>query len=278
MSEEETIELAKSHPCYDVTAHKRIGRIHLPVAFKCNIGCGFCDKKVTPFYHTSRPGLSYELMKPEDAVIAVEKAVTQNPHIKVIGISGPGEPLYNKETFETLKLVSGHFPYMKYCICTNGLLLSDHAGTLKDLNVQSLTVTINAVDPVIASKINSHVILDGEEIEGLQGAKTLVKRQLEGLKLASDLGFLIKVNCVLIPKINDEHVRDIAYEVKKLGAYIFNIMPLIPIGRFSGLRAPSCEELILARERCESIIPIFRACKQCRADACGIPGYEGQRL
>lgn len=272
--EEEILELAKSHPCYDVAAHKRIGRIHLPVAPECNISCGFCDKKVTPYYHTSRPGLAYKLMNPDDAVQAVSEALKQHPNIEVIGISGPGEPLYNKETFESLKLVSEHFPSMKYCVCTNGLLLSDYVNELKELNVKSLTVTINAVDPTIASRINSHIILYGEKIKGLDGAKILVKRQLGGLSIASDLGLLIKINCVLIPGINDRHVREIAAEVQKRGAYIFNIMPLIPLGRFFFQEAPSCDELIIARERCESIIPIFRACKQCRADACGIPGQD----
>jgi nitrogen fixation protein NifB len=51
-------------------------------------------------------------------------------------------------------------------------------------------------------------------------------------------------------------------------------MPLIPLGSFSKERAPSCDELIAAREMAECVIPIFRACKQCRADACGIPGKE----
>ena len=93
-------------------------------------------------------------------------------------------------------------------------------------------------------------------------------------EIAADLGFLIKVNTVLIPNINMTHVRDIAYEIEKRGAYIMNIMPLIPLGEFKKLKAPTCDELIAAREACESIIPIFRACKQCRADACGIPGLE----
>jgi nitrogen fixation protein NifB len=138
-------------------------------------------------------------------------------------------------------------------------------------------VTINAVDPVISSKINSHIIFEGETISGLEGAKILIDNQLEGVKMASDLGFLVKVNCVLIPGLNMDHVRDIAYEVEKRGAHIFNIMPIIPLGRFSDMEAPSCDDLIMARESSESIIPIFRACKQCRADSCGVPGQEGDR-
>jgi nitrogen fixation protein NifB len=164
---------------------------------------------------------------------------------------------------------------MKRCICTNGLLLPDKVMELKDLDVKSITVTINAVDPKIASQINSHIIFQGERIYGLEGAKILVENQMEGVKMASDLGFLVKVNCVLIPRVNMDHVRDIAYEVEKRGAHIFNIMPLIPLGKFNDINPPSCDDLVLARERAESIIPIFRACKQCRADSCGVPGYEG---
>ncbi len=282
MPDPDTIELFQSHPCYDMQAHNKIGRIHLPVAPDCNIACGFCDRKISPYYHTSRPGLTYKLMQPEDAVLAVENAIEQNPRIEVVGISGPGEPLFNNETFETLRLVSKEFPFLKLCICTNGLLLPEKAKILKELNVRSLTITINAVDPKIASRISLFSIVDGKNVEGLLGSEILVKKQLEGLKIASNLGFLLKVNCVLIPKINLNHVRDIAYEVQKRGAHILNIMPLIPLGKFANMRAPTCEELQGAREECESIIPIFRVCKQCRADACGIPGLEdhtnGQRI
>jgi nitrogen fixation protein NifB len=267
-------ELAHSHPCYHEKAHFKIGRIHLPVARECNIGCKFCDKKVSSFYHTSRPGLAYQLMKPDDVVEAIEKALSDHPNLEVVGIAGPGEPLYNSETFESLKLISKYFPNLKLCICTNGLLLPEKAKILKDLNVTSLTITINAVDPIIASKISSYSIIDGKKIKGELGARELVDRQLEGLQIASDLGFLIKVNTVLIPEINMDHIKEIAYEVKNRGAYILNIMPLIPLGNFANERAPTCEELIQTREIAERIIPIFRACRQCRADACGIPGRE----
>jgi nitrogen fixation protein NifB len=275
MTYSEIRDLADSHPCYSTKAHNRIARLHLPVAPKCNIACNFCDRRVSPFYHTSRPGLSYEILKPEAVIRTIEDALKQHPNLEVVGISGPGEPLFNTETFMTLRLVGEHFPNMKRCICTNGLLLPDKVMELKDLDVKSITVTINAVDPKIASQINSHIIFQGERIYGLEGAKILVENQMEGVKMASDLGFLVKVNCVLIPRVNMDHVRDIAYEVEKRGAHIFNIMPLIPLGKFNDINPPSCDDLVLARERAESIIPIFRACKQCRADSCGVPGYEG---
>jgi len=204
----------------------------------------------------------------------VDTAISKNPNIEVVGISGPGEPLCNEETFQTLRLISEEFPDLKLCICTNGLLLPDKIDTLKDIGVGSITITINALDPEIGSRINSHCIVNGNKITGVEAAKVLIENQLAGLKRAVELGMLVKVNTVLIPNVNTNHVRKIASEIKKRDATIMNIMPLIPLSKFKNLEAPTCEELIRAREICEPIIPIFRVCKQCRADACGIPGFE----
>ncbi|UCG69558.1 MAG: radical SAM protein [Thermoplasmata archaeon] len=243
MASEPFMELAQSHPCYDANAHNRIGRIHLPVAPKCNIACRFCDRKISPYYHTSRPGLAHSLLQPEDAIFVVENAIEKNPQIEVVGISGPGEPLYNDETYKTLKIVSENFPFLKLCICTNGLLLPEKTKILRELGVKSLTITINAVDPKIASKLSSFSIVEGKKVRGLEGARLLVNRQLKGLEIAAELGFLIKINTVLIPELNLTHIKDIAYEVQKRGAYLLNIMPLIPLGKFDNLKAPTCEEL-----------------------------------
>ena len=38
--------------------------------------------------------------------------------------------------------------------------------------------------------------------------------------------------------------------------------------------APNCEQLDRARTQAEKHLEVFRHCKHCRADACGIPGKE----
>jgi len=47
-------------------------------------------------------------------------------------------------------------------------------------------------------------------------------------------------------------------------------MPLIPQGAFAGVPAPTAEQLGAARDACGGIIPQFRHCSQCRADAIGL--------
>ena len=43
------------HPCFSAQAHFRYGRIHLPVAPRCNIRCGYCDRRYD-CANESRPG------------------------------------------------------------------------------------------------------------------------------------------------------------------------------------------------------------------------------
>ncbi|MBR0523039.1 MAG: nitrogenase molybdenum-iron cofactor biosynthesis protein, partial [Firmicutes bacterium] len=49
-----------------------------------------------------------------------------------------------------------------------------------------------------------------------------------------------------------------------------NIMPLIPTGRLSGLKAPDRREVRALQDRLDPVIRRFRSCAGCRADACGL--------
>lgn len=269
--------LSESHPCFNEQAHSRVGRIHLPVAPKCNIQCKFCDIQVGEFYHSSRPGLAERIIQPKESIQYIREAVAKNPVIKVLGIAGPGEPLYNESTFETLELVRTEFPNLKLCVCTNGLLLPEKIDQLKELSVTNLTITINAIDPLIGEKINDICVYHGQKIQGRVAAKLLIDHQLAGLERAVALGMHVKVNSILIPDINMLHMPEIAAEIKRRGAHLLNIMPLIPLGGFRKLDPPTCDDLKKTRELCEDFIPIFRLCVQCRADACGIPGLDELR-
>ena len=53
---------------------------------------------------------------------------------------------------------------------------------------------------------------------------------------------------------------------------MMNVIPLIPNHEMAHIPAPGCALLQHARETVEKHLPAFRHCRQCRADACGIPG------
>jgi nitrogen fixation protein NifB len=262
--------ISNRHPCFSGEANMNHGRIHLPVSPVCNIQCRFCKRT---FNKTEqRPGVTAKILKSEMAVNLVERALELYPEITVAGIAGPGDTLATSHALKTFTLIHQKFPKLINCLSTNGLLLERYADDIARAGVQTLTVTVNAVDPVILDKICSRVILDGVVYEGIEGASILIEAQKRGIQKAANLGLLIKINIVLIPSINRNHIGEIARIVSGLRAGIINIIPLIPQHEFADFSPPDCVELAQAREKAEKFLPVFRHCRHCRADACGIPG------
>ncbi|WP_409200735.1 radical SAM protein [Methanobrevibacter sp. DSM 116169] len=261
--------ITKAHPCFNEKMHDKVGRAHVPIAPKCNIFCNFCTRDIND--DEDRPGVASCVMNADEAIEHVADVTSEGP-ISVVGVAGPGDSLENPETFEFFdKLNKEHSDLIK-CLSTNGLLLPKYADKLAELGVNSVTVTVNAVDPEIAKDIYSFIKLDDKVYKGKEAVEILIKNQLEGIEKATKNGMVVKVNTVLIPGLNDEHVVEIAKEVKKRGASLMNVLPLIPLNKMKDYSKPDCALMEKTREEVEEIIPVFRACTQCRADAYGVPG------
>lgn len=246
------------------------GRVHLPVSPVCNIRCRFCKRVFNT--NEERPGVTAGIVKPDEAAALVRRALELCPEIAVAGIAGPGDTLATSHALETFARIHQEFPDLINCLSTNGLLLERYAEDLAAVGVKTITVTVNAVDPHILDKICGGIVLDGVFYGGLDGASRLIEAQKRGIAKAAGLGALIKINIVLIPAVNGAHIGEIARTAAELGAALVNIIPLIPQAEFAGSPPPTCEDLQQAREAAERWLPVFRHCKHCRADACGIPG------
>jgi len=250
--------------------------MHLAVAPRCNIKCGYCTRR-HDCANESRPGVTSRLLTPDEAIVRVREVMASEilgPVIKVIGIAGPGDPLANEETFTTFGLIDREFPHLIKCMSTNGLLLPKAINRLDSLGLCSVTVTLNALDPLVAARIYSHVIYHGKRFTGREGAEILIANQLAGIEMAASRGMTVKVNTVLIPGINEEQVPLIARRIKDMGAAVMNVMPLIPQAEFTGVAPPSPERLEEVRSANENIIGQFKHCRQCRADAVGLIGQD----
>ena len=270
-------DLQNSHPCFG--GHRNnAGRIHLPVSPGCNIACRFCDRTINDV--EERPGVTSKVLQPEECEEILKKALLVCPDIKVAGIAGPGDTLASDNALETFKMIQEKFPDLIKCMSTNGLLLSERAEEIIDAGIDSLTVTVNAVDPEIESRLNAYIIYHGRKIEGVKGAEILIRNQLEGIKKVSEAGITVKVNTVLVPEINGDHIEEIARTVKEAGANIYNIIPLIPQHELKDCKAPVCAQIDEARVRASKYIDVFRHCQHCRADAVGVPGKSefGDRI
>lgn len=261
--------LQQSHPCFGGNINN-VGRIHLPVSPGCNISCKFCDRKINDY--EDRPGVASAVLTPAQAIEVLDKALILCPEITVAGIAGPGDTLATDYALETFRLVKERFPQLLKCMSTNGLLLYEKADEIIEIGIESVTVTVNAVYPEIEEKLNRFIVWHGKRYEGIEAAIILIENQLKGIKKISDSGITVKVNSVLVPSINGDHIEEIARTVGEAGAAIYNIIPLIPQSDLSGEAAPSCSQIDAARTLAGKHINVFKHCQRCRADAVGMLG------
>ena len=265
--------ILKYHPCFSREAHHSYGRVHMPVAPVCNIQCRYCVRKFD-CANESRPGVTSRVLRPGEAMERLRAVVCRNERISVIGIAGPGDPLANETTFQFLDIARAEFPHLILCLSTNGLLLPEKADELRRLGVSTLTVTINAVSVDTAAKIYKWALYRGELYEGAEAGRLILRNQWDGLKAATEAGFAVKVNTILMPGINEGEIPAVAEKAGGMGADVINVMALIPQGDFTALRRPSMHEIAGMRHACLPHINIMSHCRQCRADACGILGRD----
>lgn len=273
-------EKVKDHPCYSEEAHHYFARMHVAVAPACNIQCNYCNRKYD-CANESRPGVVSERLTPEQAVRKVVAVANEVPQLSVLGIAGPGDACYDfAKTKSTFEAVAKEIPDIRLCLSSNGLALPDHVDEIVDMNIDHVTLTINMVDPEIGTKIYPWIFYKNRRWTGLDASKILHERQMQSLEMLAERKVLCKVNSVMIPGINDEHLVEVNRVVKEKGAFLHNIMPLISDPAhgthfgLTGQRGPTPAELKALQDKLSDGTKLMRHCRQCRADAVGMLGED----
>ncbi|MBP2665448.1 MAG: nifB 3 [Firmicutes bacterium] len=265
-------EMTAKHPCYSFDAHHKYARMHLPVAPICNISCNYCNRKYD-CVNESRPGVTSEVLNPEQCLAKFRQVKQDFPDLSVVGIAGPGDALANWQPVKkSIELIQAESPETIFCLSTNGLLLPCYGQAIIDLGVKHVTVTVNAVDSAVGAKIYHHVLFRGKFYTGEKAASLLYANQLEGIKILVEQGVLVKINIVMAAGINDWHIPAVVKKMKELGVFMTNIMPLIPApgSVFQDFPQANRIEVDAMRDLCQGDIRQMRHCRQCRADAIGL--------
>ena len=264
--------LASRHPCYSADSQHKFARMHLPVAPACNIQCNYCNR-LYDCVNESRPGVTSEILTPEQALAKIGVVKSRLDNLAVIGIAGPGDALANWEkTRATLVGIRENYPDLIPCLSTNGLLLPQYAEDVVKLGVGHVTVTVNSIDPVLSEKIYSYIEWESVRLKGPSAMQKLLDNQMTGIRILAKHDIMIKVNIVMIPGVNESHIPEVVAAVKEAGASLTNIMPLIPAAGsgFAHLPQTSNRDVTAMRDTCQTMLPQMRHCRQCRADAIGL--------
>ena len=263
-----------NHPCFDAQARHTAGRIHLPVAPRCNVQCNFCNRKYD-CVNESRPGVTSSILTPEQALAYLDYAVAEVPNLTTMGIAGPGDPFANPDqTLATLRGTRERYPDMNLCVASNGLNVLPYVDDLVDVGLSHITITLNTLDPAVGAQIYAWVRYNKRVRAGLEAAQIMLENQLAAIEALKAHHMTVKVNCVVLPGINDEQIPALAQRVAEMGVDILNCIPFYPTQgtKFADLPAPSGRMINAIRKDAGEYLPQMTHCARCRADAVGLIG------
>ncbi len=264
--------LRKTHPCFYAGAQGKYGRLHLPVAQSCNIQCAYC-RRDHDCPNENRPGVTRGVLSPEEAAERLEQALEEMPHISVAAIAGPGDAFCDPErTLKTFELIRRKNLDIALCVSSNGLNVKDSIPRLRALHVDYVTITVNAVDPAIVARLHPWIMAEGKIIRGMEAAGILISRQLEAIKLLKDAGITVKVNSVVVPEINEQHLLFVAKKMGTLQVDLMNFLPLIPLPgtEMADSVPPTEDRMRKLRQRAGAYVQQMHHCTRCRSDAAGL--------
>jgi nitrogen fixation protein NifB len=265
-----------AHPCFNIEAKGKFARVHLPVAPKCNIQCNYC-KRDYDCVNESRPGVTSQVLSPEQALAYLIKLREKMPNLTVVGIAGPGDPFANpEETMTTLRLVRNQFPDMILCLSSNGLNVAPFVEELAELGVSHVTITMNGLDVEQTQQIYKWARFGNRGYVGRAAAEILLENQLVAIKMLRQFGITVKINTIVIPGVNDQFVEKVAEKAKELGAELMNAIPLFPVADtpYENLKEPDILTMREIRLKIAKHLKPMTHCARCRADAVGLLGED----
>lgn len=258
-----------THPCFDGHQYSyTVGRLHVPLVPVCNIKCSYCNREIS-CVHENRPGISAKVLSVEEALTLISNM--KNTNLKIIGISGPGDPLADPEKLFLFirRLREIYDDYYEICISTNGLVLYEYIDLIQELNVNYITLTINTINYDILSQLVDWINDKGVIYQGKEAAERLLDGQMRSLEAVANAGIRCKVNTVIVPDLNQYEITDLLKSIKAKGAEKGNLIPLIPVKgtRFEQTSTIAVQEYEHILRGASTIIDQVTGCRKCRADA-----------
>ncbi len=185
---------------------RHLNYVRISVTDRCNFRCKYCmPPEGVKFLEHS------EIMRYEE--ISFLCRVFWELGVRKLRFTG-GEPLVRKGLVDFLKSLNEEFPEMKTAITTNGSLLEQYVEELSKVNLHSLNISLDTLDPVKFADITRL----GKLEDVTAGIRAAVKAGIKNIKL----------NTVLIRGFNDHEISDLLSFAGKEGVLLrlIEFMPL----------------------------------------------------
>ena len=230
--------------------HRRsIEYLRLSITDLCNLRCKYC----MPEQGVKKHGHS-DMLRVHELVEIVAAAAQCG--IKKVRITG-GEPLVHRGVVDICKGIREIPQIEELCLTTNGVLLQQYAGALKDAGVDRLNISLDTLREDRYARMTRCGSLSDV---------------IKGFRAAKEAGFThTKINTVLIGGFNDDEIADFVAltEDKPLEIRFIELMPL---GESANWERRCFLSLDAVRKACPALVYTG---KSGVAELYRIPGYRG---
>ncbi len=173
--------------------------LRISVTDRCNFRCHYC-MPVEVF------GAGYTFM-PREELLSFEEIITVVRALVPLGVEKirltGGEPLLRRGLEDLVSMLATIDGVKDIAMTTNGVLLAHHAEAMALAGLNRVTVSLDALDPIIFAQMNG------------VGAK--VERVLTGINAAQTFGLPVKVNAVIQRGVNEGEILPLARWAKSSG-------------------------------------------------------------
>lgn len=176
---------------------RTIDYLRVSLTERCNFRCRYCmpEEGIKGVGHKNV--LTYEEMF-EFIKICVDNGV------KKVRLTG-GEPLVRKDVDKFIRMIWEYAPSIDLAMTTNAYYLPKMAQKLKDAGLKRLNISLDTLDPKKFQFISR---------------RDAFKNIMEGIKIASDLGFGLKFNTVALKNVNAGELIDLMDFAREMNAQI----------------------------------------------------------
>ncbi|WP_170008130.1 GTP 3',8-cyclase MoaA [Bacillus fonticola] len=197
------------------TFQRPLKDLRLSVTDRCNFRCRYCmpEEIFGPDYSFLAKDkiLSFEEMERLTSIF-VSLGVTK---VRITG----GEPLLRKDLPNLIQRLSAIDGVKDLAITTNGSLLKKFARELRDAGLSRVTVSLDSLNEKRFSELN--------------GNRGNVKKVLDGIEAATEVGLKVKINMVVQRGKNDEDIVPMAKYFKEK-KHILRFIEYMDVGNSNG--------------------------------------------
>ncbi len=211
--------------------------LRISVTDRCNFRCPYCMPKEVF-------GAGYAFLRDPQLMSLAELTRIARSFVSLgvekIRLTG-GEPLLRTDIPELIRIFKTELGVRDVALTTNGWLLEKMAGELRVAGLDRLNVSVDALDPGIAGRMN--------------GLGFTVDRVLNGIAAAAALGFPIKVNCVVQRGVNEGQILPLAEYFRARG-HTLRFIEFMDVGNTNGWDASQVVSSAEIRDRVAAVWPL----------------------